>query len=141
MFSVCQYCKECLQYDTEYILNHCKTCSEVTRLERNDTYICYSCDYRAYHRGHMRYHILAKHIGSKEFACPFCPNRMTSSASLKSHIKTHTGEKSYKCNYCKHTTARRYSLKLHMSNKHGEELTQDSREPLLRINTNEILVT
>lgn len=119
IFTVCQHCEENLKNNQESILNHCKSCLNVTRFEKNDTYVCYSCEYRAYHRGHMRYHIIAKHIGLKEFACPECSNRFTSSSSLKSHIKTHTGEKSYKCNFCKHTTARRYSLQLHILNKHS----------------------
>jgi hypothetical protein len=51
---------------------------------------------------------------NKDFQCPYCPQRSTSSSNHRVHMRTHTGEKPYSCKFCGKGFAQSNNLKRHM---------------------------
>uniref|UniRef100_A0A8D8Z031 Transcriptional repressor CTCFL n=1 Tax=Cacopsylla melanoneura TaxID=428564 RepID=A0A8D8Z031_9HEMI len=89
--SVCSHCKDFLSNNTEELLNHCKQCKNVLRLEPSFRYVCFSCDYHSYNSNNMRKHI-RKHTGDKPFICKYCHAHFAENTTLKKHISVKHGE-------------------------------------------------
>ena len=45
------------------------------------------CDYSAAEKGHLKYHISAKHDGEKPFECNFCDAKFPAKGSRNKHLK------------------------------------------------------
>lgn len=81
----CYHCKGLINNNTEDLLNHCRLCKNVRRLDQSYRYVCYNCDYHSYNSNNMRKHI-RRHTGDKPYTCQFCHAQFAENVTLKKHI-------------------------------------------------------
>uniref|UniRef100_A0A8D9E5G8 Zinc finger protein 711 n=1 Tax=Cacopsylla melanoneura TaxID=428564 RepID=A0A8D9E5G8_9HEMI len=82
----CFYCNGFLMRNAELLLNHCKTCTAMSRPSKNFYYMCYTCPYHTINNSNMMGHI-RKHLGEKPFKCPHCDYSSTFLYNLRTHQK------------------------------------------------------
>jgi hypothetical protein len=82
----CQYCRNKLMSETEFLLSHGKSCSYALRPDRSFLYVCLFCNYHSNNSGHMRGHI-RRHIGDKPYKCQHCSYNSSRQDNLTTHVR------------------------------------------------------
>lgn len=87
----CRCCfQNLLKMNSDEIVQHCKSCSSMTRYDFDHTYICIICE--LFHTSNSQY--------------------------MKRHIRKHTGDKPFECTYCDYRASRKDNLWVHIKMRH-----------------------
>uniref|UniRef100_A0A8D9AVV1 Zinc finger protein 711 n=1 Tax=Cacopsylla melanoneura TaxID=428564 RepID=A0A8D9AVV1_9HEMI len=88
---VCVHCNCVLKKDSEFLINHCRYCELMPRLNKTFNYVCWACTYHTYNNHNMMRHV-RKHLDEKPFKCSFCNYRCRDRSHLKTHqLSRHSG--------------------------------------------------
>lgn len=84
--AICVHCKNFESTNVDDILDHCKTCTEMSRPDKDQyKYVCFVCTtFHTFHMGNFKQH-LKKHSGLKPFSCAICDFQCGRLAELSKH--------------------------------------------------------
>ncbi|KAI5720505.1 hypothetical protein M8J77_007729 [Diaphorina citri] len=97
--AICVHCKNFESTNVDDILDHCKTCTEMSRPDKDQyKYVCFVCTtFHTFHMGNFKQH-LKKHSGLKPFSCAICDFQCGRLAELSKHSYL---KHDIKCLHCK----------------------------------------
>ncbi|KAI5719367.1 hypothetical protein M8J76_009186 [Diaphorina citri] len=88
LYRLCIHCETFLPFDIEELVNHCRTCVSMSRLDGfRYKFVCFACSsFHSYNSTGIRRHINI-HLGEKPFACTMCDYRAVENYPLQQHMK------------------------------------------------------
>ncbi|KAL3224140.1 hypothetical protein MRX96_026721 [Rhipicephalus microplus] len=89
----------------------------VKKPRRRACHQCNMCDYKTYHSGRLKTHIMV-HTGERPYECHLCPRSFSQFVLLKNHLVTHTSERPFQCPLCLQKFRRKDILKRHHQRRH-----------------------
>ncbi|XP_027205060.2 histone H4 transcription factor-like [Dermatophagoides pteronyssinus] len=113
--------------EREFQCNYCTksfhTASLLREHENKHTkkHSCPYCSYSAFHRSHLKEHILFRHSNTYDFQCQFCQQPFKTRRFLQRHIESHKKEKKNQCQNCGQKFTSFFVLNRHYRMKHLNE--------------------
>ena len=88
------------------------------------TYPCSTCDYKAYSKRALEYHIAEWHSTERPFECEICGKGFSNERYLKKHKEVHDSTRKFECSVCKKKFKSQKHLTVHDKIHRQEYATQ-----------------